>query len=65
MSELTKYLVKISTLINKNGYYNTFLLEEIASIAVNNWVNGSSPNLSKEQLSKVFISSLIKNVNLN
>lgn len=65
MKDLTKYLVKISLLIKKNGYHNKFLLQEISNIAVDNWVKNSIPDLSKEQLNKVFISALIKDVNLN
>jgi hypothetical protein len=64
--DLITYLVKVKSLIPKQGAEYKFLLQEITRIAVDNWVSCAIPDLTKEQLDKVIVTCLAKKeINLN
>ena len=66
IGDLITYLVKVKSLIPKQGAEYKFLLQEITRIAVDNWVNCSIPDLTKDQLDKVIVTCLAKKeINLN
>ena len=66
IEDLITYLVKVKSLIPKQGEEYKFLLEEITKIAVNNWVSYSVPDLTRKQMDEVIITCLIKKeINLN
>lgn len=65
IENLIKYLVEMESLMVESGIYNEILIEEISIVAIDNWVNTGVPNLTKKQLEKVLMISLIKNINFN
>lgn len=64
--DLITYLVKVKSLIPKQGTEYKFLLQEITRIAVDNWVICAIPDLTREQMDKVIVTCLVKKeINLN
>jgi hypothetical protein len=59
LEELVKYLLKIKRSVGNKPDSN-LLVKEISQMAVNNWVEGMKPNLTKEQFDDVLMSVTAK-----
>ncbi len=65
LKDLIKYIKRIRSELIKRGY-SELLINEITQIAIENWVDTSTPKLTKKQIFKAMSSSVAKTkINLN
>tara|TARA_R110002020_G_scaffold113236_6_gene260314 strand:- start:1671 stop:1871 length:201 start_codon:yes stop_codon:yes gene_type:complete len=65
LKDLIEYIKRIRSELIKRGYPE-ILVEEITQIAIENWVDTSTPSLNKKQILKAMSTSVAKTkINLN